>query len=138
MKKLIPAIAALVVSASAVTAQEMEFKSMVIDYGKIKRGDNSEKVVMFTNAGKEDLVIRDAKGSTGSLVVRYPTGAIAPGASGEIKVRYDTNREGPINKKVIMWTNSIGGDGSGIVTLTVKGEVLRSNINTEQMPVPAR
>ena len=48
----------------------------------------------FKNTGSEPLVISDAKGSCGCTVPDWPREPIAPGASGEIKVEFDSKGKG--------------------------------------------
>jgi hypothetical protein len=83
----------------------------------------------FKNTGNEPLIITNAKGSCGCTVPDWPKEPIAPGATGVIKVRYDTNRPGPINKSVTISTNvTTGKDDQGNpsyydAVIRIKGEV---------------
>lgn len=78
----------------------------VHDYGTINQGDNGECVFVVTNNGTEPLILSRCKGSCGCTVPSCPQEPIAPGASAEIKVKYDTNRVGPINKSVSITSNA--------------------------------
>ena len=75
------------------------------------------------------IIITNAKGSCGCTVPDWPKEPIAPGATGVIKVKYDTNRPGPINKSVTISTNvATGKDDQGNPTyydavIRIKGEV---------------
>ena len=51
---------------------------------------------------------------------KRPKDPIAPGATGQIKVKYDTNRVGPIRKTVTVYSNA----SEPIKALKIKGEVL--------------
>lgn len=96
------------------TAQEVGAKSgaqisidkEVHDYGTITQGDNGECAFVVTNNGTEPLIISRCKGSCGCTVPSCPQEPIAPGASAKIKVKYDTNRVGPINKSVTITSNA--------------------------------
>ena len=108
MKKLI-AIAIFVFAGFAVQAQEtakIEFKSEVIDYGEIAKGSDGVRVFEFTNTGTVPLVITDATSSCGCTVPEKPKGPIAPGETGQLKVKYDTNRVGPIRKTITVYSNA--------------------------------
>ena len=108
MKKLI-AIAIFVFAGLAVQAQEtakIEFKSEVIDYGEIAKGSDGVRVFEFTNTGTIPLVITDATSSCGCTVPEKPTNPIAPGESGELKVKYDTSIVGPIRKTITVYSNA--------------------------------
>jgi len=94
---------------------EISFESSTVDFGNIEQGSNPFRVLKFTNTGTEPLVITKAKGSCGCTVPTTPKEPVAPGATAEIKVRYDTNRLGKINKNVTLTTNA------GIKVLKVSG-----------------
>ena len=56
------------------------------------------------------------------MVVQFlnaPKDPILPGKSGEIKVKYDSNRVGPISKSVSVQSNA----KSGTQTLQIKGNI---------------
>ena len=71
------------------------------------------------NNGSEPLVIKNAKGSCGCTVPTWPREPIAPGATGEIGVNYDTKRVGVFTKTITLTTNA---DKKPVI-LTIKGEV---------------
>lgn len=106
---------------SAAEGPAMVFEADAIDYGVIEQGADPYRIFNFTNAGTEPLVIKHAKGSCGCTVPTYPKEPILPGESGEIKVRYDTNRLGKFTKKVTLTTNV----GEEKKVLTISGEVLK-------------
>lgn len=100
-------------------APEISFETEVIDYGTIDQGANGERVFVFTNTGKEPLIITNTKGSCGCTVPTRPTDPIAPGEKGEIKVKYDTKRVGPFTKTVTVSSNAT----TGTKILKIKGVV---------------
>ena len=69
--------------------------------------------------GKEPLIITMCQGSCGCTVPQCPKDPILPGKSGEIKVKYDSNRVGPISKSVSVQSNA----KSGTQTLQIKGNI---------------
>ena len=69
---------------------EISFDKSTHDYGQIEQSANGECIFVFTNTGNKPLKITNAKGSCGCTVPQWPREEIAPGATGEIKVRYDT------------------------------------------------
>ena len=97
----------------------IDFESKVVDYGTIEHNADGERKFVFTNNGSEPLVIKNAKGSCGCTVPTWPRDPIAPGASGEIGVKYDTKRTGKFTKTITLSTNA----GKAPVILTIKGEV---------------
>lgn len=106
---------------------EITFEKEVIDYGNIPQHADGVRTFKFTNTGTAPLIITNAKGSCGCTVPTWPKKPINPGESGEIKVKYATNRLGPINKSVTVNTNA----NPGSKTLRIKGEVL----NEETIPI---
>ena len=110
MKKLIAI--AIIVFAGLSTAQaqkvaKIEFKSETIDYGEIMKGSDGLRVFQFTNVGDAPLVIEDVKSSCGCTVPKKPEEPIMPGKTGEIEVKYDTKRVGPIRKTVTVYSNAV-------------------------------
>lgn len=100
-------------------APEITFTKDLHDFGTIDQGANGTTEFSFKNTGKEPLIIQDAKGSCGCTVPSFPKEPIKPGASGTIKVTYDTKRVGNFSKTVTITSNS----KSGNKILTIKGNV---------------
>ena len=85
---------------------EIAFETEVINYGTIEKGADGVREFKFTNTGKSPLIISNARGSCGCTVPTWPKEPIKPGESSAIKVKYDTNRPGPINKSVTITSNA--------------------------------
>jgi len=102
------------------TGAKIEFVKEVHDYGKLKYAGDPFCTFDFKNTGNEPLIISNAKGSCGCTVPTWPKEPIAPGATGTIKVKYDTKRPGPINKSVTITSNAIN---TPTKVLRIKGEV---------------
>lgn len=100
------------VSEARVDAQSnlpaLTFDKTEHDFGTINEGDVVETVFLFTNTGKSDLTILDARGSCGCTVPEYPKNSpIQPGDTGEIKVKFDSaNKPGNQTKTVTLTTNT--------------------------------
>ena len=116
MKKVIFTLSLLVAAMIGMNAyaQEVGANGPVItidkevhDYGTMEQGGNGECVFTVTNTGNEPLLIQMCKGSCGCTVPSCPVEPIAPGATSTIKVKYDTNRVGPINKTVTITSNAV-------------------------------
>jgi hypothetical protein len=75
------------------------------DYGTIDYNSEPLRIVKFKNTGTEPLVITNARGSCGCTVPNWPKEPILPGETGSIEIRYATNREGKIDKRVTVTTN---------------------------------
>lgn len=112
----------------AVTAQEstaqIEFESETIDYGSISKGSDGVRVFEFTNTGTSPLVISNVKSSCGCTIPKKPDAPIAPGETGEIQVKYDTKRVGPIRKTITVTSNA---SDAPTKVLKIKGTVMEDS-----------
>ncbi len=94
----------------SLTAQDkmakIEFKSETVDYGEIAKGSDGVRVFDFTNTGDAPLIISKVSSSCGCTIPKKPEDPILPGKSGEIQVKYDTNRVGPIRKAITVISNA--------------------------------
>lgn len=112
MKKLLMALSFMMIGTFAFAqeanpnAPEMTFETEVIDYGTIPQGADGKREFVFTNTGKEPLIITNAKGSCGCTVPTWPKEPIAPGEQAVIKVKYDTQRIGNFTKTVTVTSNA--------------------------------
>jgi len=109
----------------SLTAQDkkvakIEFKTDVIDYGTIEKGADGVRTFEFTNTGDAPLIISSVKSTCGCTVPKKPEGAIMPGETGEIQVKYDTNRVNPIRKTITVISNA----DTPTVALKIKGLVI--------------
>jgi len=86
---------------------KIEFVKETHDYGNVKYGANGTCTFEFKNTGNAPLIISKATGSCGCTVPSWPKEPIAPGAKGEITVKYDTKRSGPISKSVTITSNAV-------------------------------
>ena len=66
------------------------------------------------------LEITKVYSSCGCTIPKKPEAPIAPGESGEIQVKYDTNRVGPIRKTITVNSNA---RDTPVVSLKIKGTV---------------
>lgn len=109
--------------AFAVQAQEktakIAFKAETVDYGEITKGSDGVRVFEFTNTGDAPLIISKVSSSCGCTIPKKPEAPIMPGKSGEIQVKYDTNRVGPIRKAITVISNA----DTPTKVLKIKGEV---------------
>ncbi len=99
----------------------ISFEETQFNFGEIIQGQVVEYDFNFTNTGKNDLVIYDAKGSCGCTVPEWPKEPIRPGKSNKIHVKFDsTNKEGHQTKTVTLTCNTQPNQ----VTLQVVGDVV--------------
>jgi hypothetical protein len=127
MKKILVLLSLFLVSSfngfSQTEGPNIEFESTVVDYGEILKGSNGIRVFTFTNTGDSPLEISKVYSSCGCTIPKKPEAPIAPGEKGEIQVKYDTNRLGPIRKTITVNSNDTA---TPIVSLKIKGKVADS------------
>lgn len=99
---------------------KITFDNKVINYGKVEKGANGTRVFKFKNEGTEPLVLNSVRASCGCTTPKWTREPIAPGAEGEIQVKYDTNRMGNFHKTVTVQSNAT----NQTVVLTIKGQVM--------------
>jgi hypothetical protein len=129
MKNILSVLFISLLSAS-VYAQDkiakIEFESKTIDYGTIEKGSDGIRVFKFKNTGNAPLIVSDVKSSCGCTVPKKPTAPIMPGKTGEIEVKYDTNRVNPIRTTITVTSNA----ETQTVALKIKGTVIDSSKST--------
>ncbi len=95
------------VSNSNPTAAKLEFKEYQFDFGNLKEGPEAKHEFVFTNTGKEPLVIQNCQPSCGCTAPQCPKEPILPGQSNKITVIYSTaGRVGPFNKSITITSNA--------------------------------
>jgi len=131
MKKFVLSLALVMVTSFSLIAQEaaqppvnpnaaeISFAKTVHDYGTIVQGSDGACEFKFTNTGKEPLILSRPQSSCGCTVPTWPQEPILPGKSDVIKVTYNTNNIGPINKTVTVNSNA----KTARIILQIKGTV---------------
>ncbi|MBK7382660.1 MAG: DUF1573 domain-containing protein [Flavobacteriales bacterium] len=79
----------------------MTFGKYEHDFGTVKQDTKNKYVFVFTNTGKEPLIIESATGSCGCTVPSYPKAPIAPGATGQIEVEYSPGKQENAQQKTV-------------------------------------
>ncbi|MFN6039871.1 MAG: DUF1573 domain-containing protein [Bacteroidota bacterium] len=112
-------------------APEITFESETVDYGTVDYDANGFREFKFKNTGKSPLIIQNVQGQCGCTTTiengkkGWPEGPIAPGKSGVIRVKYDTKRTGPFDKKVTITSNA----KTASKVVTIKGNVKAAPVN---------
>lgn len=113
-----------------VSTAAMTFNKTVHDFGTIKEGETVQTTFTFTNTGKSDLIIVDARGSCGCTVPNYPKNTpIAPGATGEILVSFDSSNKPNMQQKTVTISANTQ---SGRETLRIKAMVSPDPVKQKQ------
>lgn len=126
-KKMDPARDAATPEAAAPTGPttSITFAENSWDFGTIDEGDVVTHVFKFTNTGDEPLILDRCKGSCGCTVPQCPKEPIAPGAEGEIEVKF--NSKGKKNKQTKTVT----------ITANTMPELTRITISANVTPASA-
>ena len=114
----------------------MTFDKTSHDFGTINEGEKVTTEFSFTNTGKTDLIIVDARGSCGCTVPKYPKNvAIKPGESETITVSFDSsNKPGVQQKSVTLSANT----ASGREMLRIKANVTPDPVKQKQRDAQAK
>ena len=117
-------------SKSAPVTAAMSFDKSIHDFGTIKEGETVQTTFTFTNTGKTDLIFVDARGSCGCTVPNYPKNTpIAPGATGEILVSFDSSNKPNMQQKTVTISANTA---SGRETLRIKAMVTPDPVKQKQ------
>jgi len=109
-------------------APVITFDKTTHDYGTVVKGGDGTCEFKFKNTGVEPLILSNVQSSCGCTVPEWPREPLLKGKSASIKVKYDTNRVGPINKTITVMSNSKG----SAVQLKIVGNVVEAT--GAQMP----
>jgi hypothetical protein len=102
-------------------APVLTFAENQFDFGDIKPDSKVQHTFKFTNTGKTPLLIADATASCGCTTPSWTKEAVAPGATGEMEVQFDSRgKQGLISKQVNVRANT----QPSTTTIYIKGNVL--------------
>lgn len=101
---------------------EITFDSEVVDYGEVEFGGDGVRKFTFTNTGNDVLIVARVYSTCGCTIPKKPENPIQPGEKGEIEVKYDTKRPGPIRKTITVYSNASQVPQSLKIKGTVKPE----------------
>lgn len=89
-------------------AQQLTFDKLEADFGSIAKGKVIEVPFIFTNNDTRPIVVGQVQTSCGCTATQWTRTPIAPGASGELRITYDTglkDQTGAQTKVVIVIYN---------------------------------
>jgi hypothetical protein len=112
----------------------MVFEESEFDFGTIDQGTPQEHVFKFTNTGDADLIIVDAKSSCGCTVPEYTKDPVAPGATGELLVKFNGSGKNQVSKTVTITANT----KAGKETLKIKAFVKPKEGATSGSPIQTK
>lgn len=83
-----------------------KFEELEYNFGTIKQGEQVFHDFVFTNAGKEPIIITKAEGSCHCTVPEYPKEPIKKGQTAVIKVKFDSAGKQGIQDKLVTITSN--------------------------------
>lgn len=101
---------------------EITFDTDVVDYGEVEYGSDGVRKFTFTNTGNDILIVARVYSTCGCTIPKKPEAPIQPGEKGEIEVKYDTKRPGPIRRTITVYSNASQVPQSLKIKGTVKPE----------------
>jgi hypothetical protein len=105
-------------------APKITFKEEVYDFKEVPEGPQVTHEFVFTNTGKEPLVLSNVRASCGCTTPSWPKEPVLPGKEGTIVVTYNTQgRPGPFTKTVTITSNADVPEK----VITIKGEVIKDD-----------
>ena len=102
-----------------ITGAEIQFEKATFDFGEIKIGDVKIVTLTFTNIGKKPLFLDDVISSCDCTKVEWTKEPVMPGQKGTLKATYTAETEGPISKRITIYSNA----ETDKVVLQTKGNV---------------
>jgi len=141
MKKILLSLGVVLLSASAIMAQDkkhkaaentaaatapattlkadnMDFTKLVNEFGTVPEGPDALCEFTFKNTGNEPIIIQKAQPSCGCTVPSFSSEPVPPGGTGTINVAYHTKgKPNPFTKTITVVSNA------GTKVLTIKGVV---------------
>jgi hypothetical protein len=112
----------------------MTFAETEFDFGTIDQGAPQEHVFTFTNTGDADLIIVDAKSSCGCTVPEFTKDPVAPGATGEMLVKFNGTGKNQVSKTVTITANT----KAGKETIKIKAFVTPKEGATSGSPIQTK
>ena len=85
----------------------IQVDKIVHDFGDVEYGSNLICEFIISNTGSKPLTLSSCKGSCGCTVPTCQPIPILPGQTYTMVIKYDSKREGIINKSVTIWSNAV-------------------------------
>lgn len=108
----------------------MEFEQTEYQFGEITQGDKVEYTFKFKNTGTAPLLVTNARASCGCTVPEWPKEPIAPGASGQIDVVFNSRGKSGNQNKAVTITTNIADQPQQVV-------YLKGKVNVPEVEAPA-
>jgi hypothetical protein len=92
----------------ATSAAKITFAESSYEFGEIFQGDQVEHIFKYTNTGTDPLILSNVKTTCGCTVPTFSREPLAPGASEQILVKFNSSgKMGQQNKVITITSNAI-------------------------------
>ncbi len=95
------------------------FEKTLFDFGEITYDKSASAIFLFTNTGKEQLLIKEVKTSCGCTVTEWERQIILPNQTGKLIVVYDAKNIGRFSSSINVFYNGVDSPKK----IFIKGEV---------------
>ncbi len=99
----------------------MKFDKEMHDFGKISQGEVVSYSFKFKNVGSSNLLIKEAHGSCGCTVPKFPKEPLAPGEEGVIDVEFSSEGKHDLQEKTVTLTTNCSPNTK---VITIKANVM--------------
>lgn len=99
----------------------LAFNETEHDFGVIQNGTPVETIFKYTNTGSSPLVVSNIQSTCGCTVPSDWTKQVAPGETGQMKVKFDGRGNGVVTKSIILTTNTENGSETVRIKATIDG-----------------
>lgn len=101
-----PTMSGATVSNPNPKAPEISFKEEFYDFGTVKYDAKVNHDYVFTNTGKEPLIISKVDKQCGCTTPVFSPEPVAPGKTGKVSISFDTKRVGTHEKTITVISNA--------------------------------
>ena len=93
-------------AAELAKAPQLTFASYSLDFGNVQENTATEKEIVFTNTGKQELLVKSIQPNCSCVTVSASRTSLKPGESGTLTISFNPeDRTGTQNKAVTLYTN---------------------------------
>ena len=107
-----------VVFEEPINGPKIVFSEEKHEFGDIIQGDVIEHIFEFSNGGNSPLILQDVKTTCGCTVPEWPRTPLAPGATAELKVKFNSAGKIGIQNKVITIISNATNQTSRVMIVT--------------------